>query len=245
MLDPEVPDFTGRASHGREVKPSKAAEVDGRLVSPLMGVKVRPLCIISRFKLATYTYSLSEHCSTGNILPSPALSPSGVNRLLGRQILFVGSLLVVAIHDDCHSDECSRLPRQVLSTPFLFCRTALHRSPRSRWISRVAAEQFVATLPVGGGIHDVKHSSHSSVTLRSPRQVLHQSRARAPRTALIVQAVYHRRLLKSKTLRLSLYGMSPGSILHAHALLSLTPYPSSRYYSTAPASTRVRRVWQV
>lgn len=188
-------------------------------------------------------------CSTENIFPSPALPPLGPQqRPHGRQILLAGSLLIVAIHDDSGGPALS-LTSSSGTKHTVSCKTL--RSDHSTQITALALDQsqpsssqhihLAAFLSTGEFVIvniDHIHPSQSS------RQVLYQPLARVPRTAPIVQAVYHGRLLitLSKTFHLSLYDMSLGSIRHTQTLSSFTSYPPSSMVLTPTSAATYKLI---
>lgn len=179
-------------------------------------------------------------CVTESLLPRSvatvvSTSPPGADVCdhPSSQILLAGSLVVATSQDNSlgpvlslvtssntkHTLSC-QTPRSTISTQVTA--VALDQSPpTSSHHARLAA--FLSTGEFV--VFSINHSSPS----QSSRLFTYQPITRVPRTAPIVQAVFHDRLLitLSQSFHLSLYDLSAGTIVHTQTLSSFTSYPPS------------------
>ena len=184
-------------------------------------------------------------CSTEDLLPrivqSPA-DPNGGHCVHGKQVLLLGPLVIAASSDPSLGPTISLLtPTNAQHT--LSCQTS--RTDRATEVTTLALDQsppsnshharLAAFLSTGDFIVfnvDHSHPTHSS------RLLTYQPTLRLPRTAPIVQVVYHGDLLVtlSESFHLSLYHLSGGKVTHTQTLSSFTSYPPSSMVLT-PTST--------
>ncbi|KAJ3554924.1 hypothetical protein NM688_g2853 [Phlebia brevispora] len=232
--------FVGRTD-GREVKPlpsrAKAEDTDDTRDWKWM------------FRIST-NWRIGR-CTTESVLPKlerPSVPLETGHENHGRQILLAGSLLVATTQDETGSPALSLISptgnRHTIS-----CRTT--RSNGSTQVSALALDQsppanphhvrLAAFLTTGEFIVFSINHIHPS---QSSRLSEYQPITRAPRTAPILQAVYHDRLLVtlSRSFHLSIYDLSSGSIAHTQTLSSFTSYPPSSMVLTPTSTTTYKLV---
>ena len=179
------------------------------------------------------------------------MAPSGttVDEIVhSRPILLAGSLIIAATQSASFGPTVS-LVTSSNAIYLLSCQTA--RSSSSTTITKIVLDQSPPSNPqharlavfLSTGefiIFSINHLHPSE----SSRLIVYQPTSRIPRTAPIVQAVYHGRLLitLSQSFHLSLYDVAPGKVTHTQTLSSFTSYPPSSLVLTPTSSTTYKLI---